>query len=37
MHNVKLLNTILDDCNLTQTQNHLVRKRTLSHLAKLTK
>ena len=23
------------DCNGTQTQNHLVRKRTLYHLAKL--
>ena len=27
----------LSDCNLTRTQNHLVRKRTLNHLAKLTK
>ena len=25
---------ILSDCNWTQTQNHLVRKRTLNHLAK---
>ena len=25
----------LSDCNWTQTQNHLVRKRTLNHLAKL--
>ena len=28
---------ILRDCNWTRTQNHLVRKRTLNHLAKLTK
>ena len=27
----------LSDCNWTQTQNHLVRKRTLNHLAKLGK
>ena len=27
----------LNDCNWTQTQNHLVRKRTLNHLAKLAK
>ena len=27
----------LNDCNRTRTQNHLVRKRTLNHLAKLTK
>ena len=27
----------LSDCNWTQTQNHLVRKRTLSHLTKLAK
>ena len=26
----------LIDCNWTRTQNHLVRKRTLNHLAKLT-
>ena len=25
----------LSDCNGTQTNNHLARKRTLSHLAKL--
>ena len=25
----------LSDCNLTRTQNHLVRKRTLNHLVKL--
>ena len=25
----------LSDCNCTRTQNHLVRKRTLSHLTKL--
>ena len=27
----------LSDCNWTQTQNHLVRKRRLNHLAKLAK
>ena len=27
----------LSDCNWTRTHNHLVRKRTLNHLAKLTK
>ena len=27
----------LSDCNWTRTQKHLVRKRTLNHLAKLTK
>ena len=27
----------LSDCNWTRTQNHLVLKRTLSHLAKLAK
>ena len=27
---------VLSDCNWTRTQNHLVRKRTLNHLAKLT-
>ena len=27
----------LSDCNCTRTQNHLVRKQTLNHLAKLTK
>ena len=27
----------LDDCNGTRTHNHLVCKRTLSHLAKLAK
>ena len=27
----------LSDCNWTRTHNHLVRKRTLSHLAKLAK
>ena len=27
----------LSDCNETRTHNHLVRKRTLKHLAKLTK
>ena len=30
-------NYFLSDCNGTQTHNHLVRKRTLKHLAKLTK
>ena len=28
--------TNLSDCNWTRTQNDLVRKRTLDHLAKLT-
>ena len=28
---------VLSDCNWTRTQNHLVCKRTLNHLAKLTK
>ena len=27
----------LSDCHWTRTQNHLVRKQTLNHLAKLTK
>ena len=27
----------LSDCNGTRTYNHLVRKRTLNHLAELTK
>ena len=27
---------IISDCNGTRTHNHLVRKRTLNHLAKLT-
>ena len=27
---------VLSDCNGTRTHNHLVRKRTLNHLAKLT-
>ena len=26
---------ILSDCNCTRTHNHLVRKRTLNHLAQL--
>ena len=30
-------NPLISDCNWTQTHNHLVRKRTLNHLAKLTK
>ena len=29
--------TVLSDCNWTRTHNHLVRKQTLNHLAKLTK
>ena len=29
--------TKINDCNWTRTHNHLVRKRTLNHLAKLTK
>ena len=28
---------ILSDCNWTRTQNHLVRKRTLNHFARLAK
>ena len=28
---------ILSDCNGTRTHNHLIRKRTLNHLAKLAK
>ena len=28
-------NSIDDDCNWTRTHNHLLRKRTLNHLAKL--
>ena len=31
----KINNRSLSDCNWTRTQNHLVRKRTLNHLAKL--
>ena len=31
------LKSLLSDCNWTRTQNHLVLKRTLNHLAKLTK
>ena len=31
------LNTDKCDCNWTRTQNHLVLKRTLNHLAKLAK
>ena len=30
-----LLGDLLTDCNGTRTHNHLVRKRTLNHLAKL--
>ena len=29
--------SFLGDCNWTRTHNHLVLKRTLNHLAKLTK
>ena len=29
------LNIDLSDCNWTRIHNHLVRKRTLNHLAKL--
>ena len=29
--------SMLSDCNGTRTHNHLVRKRTLNHLAKLAK
>ena len=28
-------NSVFTECNWTQTHNHLVRKRTLNHLAKL--
>ena len=28
---------VLSDCNGTRTHNHLIRKRTLNHLAKLAK
>ena len=31
------LSNYADDCNWTRTQNHLVLKRTLNHLAKLAK
>ena len=31
-----LTEMIFNDCNGTRTHNHLVRKRTLNHLAKLT-
>ena len=30
-------NQFINDCNWTRTQNHLVLKRTLNHLAKLAK
>ena len=30
-----ILDSIIYDCNWTRTQNHLVLKRTLNHLAKL--
>ena len=32
----RLIDKINHDCNWTRTHNHLVRKRTLNHLAKLT-
>ena len=32
-----LTGMIFNDCNRTRTHNHLVRKRTLNHLSKLTK
>ena len=36
MYFVIILFNIIDfDCNWTRTQNHLVLKRTLNHLAKL--
>ena len=28
---------VFSDCNMTRTQSHLVRKRTLNHLVSLTK
>ena len=34
---IKELYTVINDCNGTRTHNHLVRKRTLNHLAKLTR
>ena len=37
LSNISKLIEKLIDCNWTQTQNHLVRKRTLNHLAKLAK
>ena len=33
---MKISNCNLSKCNWTRTQNHLLRKRTLNHLAKLT-
>ena len=33
--NVLRLMHMINDCNGTQTHNHLVHKRTLNHLAKL--
>ena len=35
LHWNNLINWYLSDCNWTLTYNHLVRKRTLNHLAKL--
>ena len=32
----KIVESVLRDCNDTRTHNHLVRKRTLNHLGKLT-
>ena len=45
LHNINIvcpeiatyINNCLSDCNWIRTHNHLVRKRTLNHLAKLTK
>ena len=38
IYNIKEITiNLLSDCNWTRTQNHLVLKRTLNHLAKLTK
>ena len=33
---IKIVESVLRDCNDTRTHNHLVRKRTLNHLGKLT-
>ena len=32
-----VLSILLNDCNWTRTHNHLVRKLSLNHLAKLAK
>ena len=34
---MQIENQLIKDCNGTRTHNHLVCKRTLTHLAKLTK